>query len=85
MNRTTLTSKGQLTIPIDIRRELGWETGAKLEIVREGDRVFIQPARSVAERTGGSLSKYRLPVPVTPEEEREWAARAMAEEGASYE
>ena len=42
---STLTSKGQITIPIEIRRQLGLETGSKLAFVVEKDgTVRVKPA-----------------------------------------
>jgi AbrB family looped-hinge helix DNA binding protein len=42
---STLTSKGQITIPIEIRRQLGLETGSKLAfMVEEDGTVRVKPA-----------------------------------------
>ncbi len=58
-------------------------------ITRVGDEdemVVAEPARrrrqslSVTEMTAGALKEYRLPRPLTPEEENEAFERAMAEE-----
>lgn len=44
---STITSKGQLTIPQEIRKRLGLETGDRVEfVVEEGGRTVIRPARS---------------------------------------
>jgi antitoxin PrlF len=45
---STITSKGQLTIPQEIRKRLGLETGDRVEFVVEGGRTVIRPARSEA-------------------------------------
>ena len=82
---TKMTDKGQVTIPIELRRELGFEGGDKFMVVRQGDGVMIRPAVSVAQRTAGILSKYRLPRPLSIEEEREAFERGLAEEAESYE
>ena len=80
MSKTTMTSKGQLTIPIDIRRELGWSGGSTLEVVLDGDRVVVRAAQSVTERTAGILSQYRLDRPVSRDDERAAFERAIAED-----
>jgi antitoxin PrlF len=45
---STLSSKGQLTVPQEIRKRLGLETGDRVEFVVEPDRTVIKPARSQA-------------------------------------
>jgi len=41
---TTLTQKGQVTIPADIRRFLGLKSYEKVSFIKEADKVTIQPA-----------------------------------------
>ena len=41
MEIAKVTSKGQITIPIDIRRKLGVKEGDKILFIEEGDRVII--------------------------------------------
>lgn len=43
---TTLTSKGQLTLPVEVRRALGLKQGDQLVVVLEGQTVTLRPARS---------------------------------------
>jgi antitoxin PrlF len=45
---STISSKGQLTVPQEIRKRLGLETGDRVEFVVEDDRTVIRPARSEA-------------------------------------
>lgn len=78
--KTTITRKGQISIPVEIRRALDWKEGDQLAVEREGGRVYIQPARSFAESTAGIGAKYRLSKPLTPEEEREAFGQAVAAE-----
>lgn len=40
---TSLSSKGQIVIPNNIRKELGIEAGAKLIIFTEGSNLLIKP------------------------------------------
>jgi antitoxin PrlF len=41
-----ISSKGQVTVPREIRRRLGLETGDRVEFVIEQERTVIRPARS---------------------------------------
>lgn len=44
MAKATLTSKGQITIPKEIREHLGVDTGDRLSFeIRDGGEVFMQP------------------------------------------
>ena len=42
---SSLSSKGQVTVPQEIRRRLGVAAGDRIEFVIEGDRTVIRPAR----------------------------------------
>jgi len=55
---TTLSSKGQLVIPLEIRRRLGLEAGAKLRCELEDDRIVLEPEHrgpAVLERDADGL------------------------------
>ena len=41
MRNTTLTSKGQVTIPVEVRRRLGLRPGDHVGFVLEGDKVHL--------------------------------------------
>jgi AbrB family looped-hinge helix DNA binding protein len=43
-----LTSKGQVTIPKDVRIRLGLKEGERVEFVTEGERTIIRPAQNAA-------------------------------------
>jgi len=45
---STMTSKGQLTVPQEIRKRLGLEVGDRVEFVVEEGRTVIRPARGEA-------------------------------------
>ena len=45
---STLSSKGQLTVPQEIRKRLGLRTGDRVEFVVEKDCTVIKPAREEA-------------------------------------
>jgi AbrB family looped-hinge helix DNA binding protein len=46
---TLVTSKGQTTIPADIRREAGIEPGDKVQFSYEQGRIFIEKRQEVDE------------------------------------
>jgi antitoxin PrlF len=45
---STISSKGQLTVPQEIRKRLGLAPGDRVEFVVEADRTVIRPARTEA-------------------------------------
>ncbi len=60
-NRATLTSKGQITIPQDVRRRLGLKQGDQVVFVTENGTTTIQPARGEPnpfERYAGALGGF---------------------------
>ena len=75
---STLTSKGQITVPIGVRRLLGIGPRDKVAFVVEAGQVRLIPATSVVARTAGAL-KSDIPM-LSPQEEKAAAEEAMAEE-----
>ncbi len=45
MFASTISSKGQITVPIEIRLRLGLKEGDRVEFVSENGRIIIRPAR----------------------------------------
>jgi len=78
---SALTSKGQVTIPVDIRERYGFIPGERV-IFREVDGfVIIEPATAPARRLRGMLSHLaKGRPPVTIEEMKEAAAAGWARE-----
>lgn len=52
--QTKLTSKGQITVPCEIRRLLGVRQGDRLVFESDGDAVRVRPLR-----TKSPFAKYR--------------------------
>jgi AbrB family looped-hinge helix DNA binding protein len=50
---TTMTRKGQVTIPTEIRQALGLVAGDRLEVQLEANTVCLRRAESVIARTAG--------------------------------
>ena len=67
---TTVTRKGQVTIPIEIRRALALHEGDRLAVERQGKAVVLRRSGGVAERTAGMLAHYARADPPTPDTER---------------
>ena len=65
MTTSTLTTKGQVTIPLDVRRRLGLDTGDRIEFVELGNGTFaIRPAIDDVRSLKGLLRKSAKPVSV---------------------
>ena len=80
ISRTRMTRKGQVTIPAEVRRDLGLREGDQLSVERLGDTVVLRRATSVTERTAGALARYRKARPLSPDEERDAFGQAVADE-----
>jgi AbrB family looped-hinge helix DNA binding protein len=73
-----VTRKGQVTVPVEIRRELDLKEGDRIAFVMREGEVRLVRTGSVVERTAGAL-KSRKPA-LTAEGLREAAEHAIAEE-----
>ena len=78
---STLTSKGQVTIPKEIRSRMGLKTGDRLEFrIDDQGRVTVRPAGEPTYlRLRGMLHRYAKERPVTVEEMREAVQQGAAE------
>jgi AbrB family looped-hinge helix DNA binding protein len=67
MPSATLTSKGQITIPVQVRTALGLDAGDRVEFVelKEGQFAIVAATRSVQELKGMVRKREK---PVTLEE-----------------
>ena len=66
MSTATVTSKGQITIPAQVRAELGVNTGDRIEFVEigEGQFAIVAATRSVRELDGIFRGRVREPVSI---------------------
>ncbi|MDY6776177.1 MAG: AbrB/MazE/SpoVT family DNA-binding domain-containing protein [Halobacteria archaeon] len=42
VDMVTVSSRGQISIPVDVRREIGLDEGSKLLVVSEGDSILLR-------------------------------------------
>lgn len=74
---STVTTKGQVTIPIEIRRLLGVHPHDRVAFVAENGWVRLTRPASVVQQTAGAVRSNQRPL--TAEELREAAEHAIAE------
>jgi antitoxin PrlF len=62
----TITSKGQITIPVQVRNALGVDAGDRLEFVEleKGKFAIVPATRSIRELEGRFYDKRRKPVTI---------------------
>ena len=72
---SAVTTKGQVTIPKPIRDALGISANDRVAFIREGDRVILQPIRTLKAFRGAVQTKGRGSFT----EERSRAKKAVAE------
>ncbi len=78
---STVTSKGQVTIPKHLRDRLGIVPGEQVIFSLEDDGIRISRSLSIVERTAGALKPPPgVTVPETAEEMRRMAEEAIAED-----
>jgi AbrB family looped-hinge helix DNA binding protein len=77
---TRVSRKGQITIPAELRRDLGISAGDSVAVERNGDTLIVRRAGSATERTYGALSKYRRDPPLTIGEEKDAFAQAIVDD-----
>ena len=71
-----VTSKGQVTIPMAVRRRLGVTAPDEIVFLMNGEQIQILSAASVVARTAGALKSDQLPL--TPQAEKRAAELAWA-------
>ena len=74
METITVTTKGQITIPADLRRELQISEGTKLIVTREGEALKIIPVPKLSQLAGvdKEIFKGRKPSRELEEMRKEW-------------
>ncbi|TGN95761.1 AbrB/MazE/SpoVT family DNA-binding domain-containing protein [Burkholderia sp. USMB20] len=79
MTAATITSKGQVTIPVDVRNQLGLEAGDRIEFSfnEATGRYEVYPATRSLVELKGVVKKPEKPVSIDD------MNQAIAEQGAS--
>ena len=57
MTEVTVTRKGQITIPVEIRRKFGIEENSKVEVVEEAGVIVIRKRPSILDLAGSGAGK----------------------------
>jgi antitoxin PrlF len=63
---SSISSKGQVTVPQEIRNRLGLSAGDRVEFVIEGERTVIRPSRGASnpfDKYKGALATFPGGVP----------------------
>ena len=58
---TTITQRGQVTVPAEVRRLLGAKSGDELAFRIEGDEVHLVPVEFTLETAYGSVTPLHRP------------------------
>ena len=54
MTEVSVTPKGQVTIPVDLRRKYKIQPGSKVEILEENGKITIKKITSILDLAGAS-------------------------------
>lgn len=74
-----LRHKGQITLPADIRDELGMKEGDRLLVERRGKEIVLIFPEDILDPTAGIFKDYAYARNPDVEEEKRWIARHIAE------
>jgi AbrB family looped-hinge helix DNA binding protein len=56
--KVKVRDKGQMTLPKEIREEIGLEVGESLSVLVIDGEIRMRPVKGVVERTAGMFSEY---------------------------
>ncbi len=60
MTEVVVTRKGQVTIPVEIRRKFGIEENSKVEIVEQDGMIVIKKCTSIFDLAGSGAGKANV-------------------------
>ncbi len=66
METTTMTSKGQVTIPKAVRQQLGLKQGTRVAFVVEGDHAVLRPATPHRAAPASGFGMVKVAGPAVP-------------------
>jgi antitoxin PrlF len=56
-NEVVVTRKGQITIPVELRRKFGIEESSKVEVIEEEGKIVIKKRPSIFDLAGSGAGK----------------------------
>ncbi len=81
MALSTLTSKGQITIPKSVRDSLHLQAGDKVEFIKNNNNEFtLKPVTRKSADVSGLLNRYKKQKPVSIQEMNAAIARQVIKE-----
>lgn len=60
---STITTKGQVTIPLYIRESLGLKPNLKVVFIKQNDRVYLKPAVNFLDLAGSVKTNKPFNIP----------------------
>jgi len=57
MTQVSVTKKGQITIPVNLRRMFGIEEGSKVEVFEKNGVIIVRKLQSIFDLAGASAGK----------------------------
>jgi len=68
---STITTKGQITIPVSIRKAYGLHPNDRVDFIAEGDRIILLPVKTLRDFRGSVTGSGN------PDQERQTAKDAV--------
>ncbi len=72
----SITSQGQISIPAQLRKQLGLQTGKKALVSAQGDKIIIEPVKDLLELRGSLKTNIKA----TPRQIRQSFTDHLAKE-----
>ena len=57
LTESTVTTKGQVTIPVELRRKFAIEKGSKVDVTEEAGKIVIRKLPSIFDLAGSGAGK----------------------------
>ena len=61
MYTSTISAKGQITIPVKIRKQLGLNPNDKVALIFRGNEIILKPIKGTIKDLRGSIQPRKLP------------------------
>jgi AbrB family looped-hinge helix DNA binding protein len=76
-----MKEKGQITVPVELRRTFELHAGSRLIFEDRGDHIAMVPVERIVDRTAAALREFaENAAPMSPDQIRAAAASAIVEE-----